>query len=56
MAMLASAAPEDRKALPRVVRVLTAGSPPPAAVLQAITEMGFDVDHVYGITEVSGTP
>ena len=56
MAMLASATSEDRKPLPHPVRVLTAGSPPPAAVLQAITTMGFDVDHVYGITEVSGTP
>jgi fatty-acyl-CoA synthase len=38
------------------VRVLTAGSPPPAAVLQAVTAMGFQVDHVFGITEVCGTP
>jgi fatty-acyl-CoA synthase len=56
MAMLANAAPQERQPLPRPVRVLTAGSPPPAAVLQAIAEMGFDVDHVYGITEASGTP
>jgi len=56
MAMLANAAAQDRKALPRRVRVLTAGSPPPAAVLEAIAAMGFDVDHVYGITEASGTP
>ena len=56
MAMLANAAPQDRRPLPRAVRVLTAGSPPPAAVLEAIAEMGFDVDHVYGITEASGTP
>jgi fatty-acyl-CoA synthase len=40
----------------RTVRVLTAGSPPPAAVLQAVTELGFAVDHVYGITEALGTP
>jgi fatty-acyl-CoA synthase len=38
------------------VRVLTAGSPPPLAVLEAVRSMGFDVDHVFGITEVSGTP
>jgi fatty-acyl-CoA synthase len=56
MAMLANAATQDRRALPRRVRVLTAGSPPPAAVLEAIAAMGFDVDHVYGITEASGTP
>lgn len=56
LAMLANATPEECKPLPRKVRVLTAGSPPPAAILQAIAAMGFDVDHVYGITEISGTP
>ena len=56
LAMLASASPHARRPLPRRVRVLTAGSPPPAAILQSIAAMGFDVDHVYGITEVSGTP
>jgi fatty-acyl-CoA synthase len=56
MAMLTDAPPEDRKPLPRRVKVLTAGSPPPAAMLEAITTMGFAVDHVFGITEVSGTP
>lgn len=56
LAMLANATPAERKPLPRKVRVLTAGSPPPAAILQAIAAMGFDVDHVYGITEISGTP
>ena len=54
MAMLADAA--RGRALPRPVRVLTAGSPPPLAVLEAVRSMGFDVDHVFGITEVSGTP
>lgn len=56
MAMLTDSSPAERKALPRRVKVLTAGSPPPAAMLEAITTMGFDVDHVFGITEVSGTP
>jgi fatty-acyl-CoA synthase len=56
MTLLANATPEDRRVLSHPVRVLTAGSPPPAAMLEAIASMGFDVDHVYGITEVSGTP
>lgn len=54
MAMLADSAKDAR--LPRPVRVLTAGSPPPLAVLNAVLAMGFDVEHVFGITEVSGTP
>ena len=54
MAMIASAG--NRQPLKTPVRVLTAGSPPPAAVLKSVIELGFDVDHVYGITEVCGTP
>jgi len=54
MAMLADSAQNTK--LPRAVRVLTAGSPPPLAVLNAVLAMGFDVEHVFGITEVSGTP
>ncbi len=54
MAMLADSA-RDMK-LERPVRVLTAGSPPPLAVLQSVLAMGFDVEHVFGITEVCGTP
>ena len=54
MAMIADT--RDRPPLRAPVRVLTAGSPPPASVLSAVVAQGFDVDHVYGITEVSGTP
>lgn len=54
MSMIAEV--QDRAVLSRPVRVLTAGSPPPAGVLKAVLAQGFDVEHVYGITEVSGTP
>jgi fatty-acyl-CoA synthase len=33
---------------------MTAGAPPPAKVLQSMTEFGFDVLHVYGLTETYG--
>ncbi|MFZ4287063.1 AMP-binding protein [Variovorax sp. HJSM1_2] len=56
LAMLVNAPPGERRALPRAVRVLTAGSPPPASILESTSAMGFSVDHVYGITEISGTP
>ncbi|CAN7408561.1 AMP-binding protein [Pseudoduganella sp. LjRoot289] len=56
LAGIASTPEAQRPTLPRPVRILTAGSPPPASVLQAVGAMGFDVEHVYGITEVSGTP
>ena len=36
------------------VRVMTAGAPPPAAVLEKIEALGFDVMQVYGLTETYG--
>src|SRR5450830_76453 len=56
LAGLANYPATERPALARPVRVLTAGSPPPAAVLESVGAMGFDVEHVFGITEISGTP
>ncbi|UEP32820.1 MULTISPECIES: AMP-binding protein [unclassified Burkholderia] len=56
LAGIASVPPSELQPLPRRVRVLTAGSPAPAAVLEAVGAMGFDVDHVFGITEIAGTP
>ena len=34
------------------VKMLTAGAPPPAAVIQGMESLGFDITHVYGLTEV----
>jgi fatty-acyl-CoA synthase len=36
------------------VRMTTAGAAPPAAVLARAAAVGFDVTHVYGLTEVYG--
>ena len=36
------------------VKVMTAAAPPPPAVLEGMARMGFDVTHVYGLTEVYG--
>jgi len=38
----------------RTVRMMTAGAAPPAAVLEGMERLGFDVTHVYGLTEVYG--
>jgi fatty-acyl-CoA synthase len=32
----------------------TAAAPPPAAVLAAMREAGFEVTHLYGLTETYG--
>jgi fatty-acyl-CoA synthase len=47
--------PEDaRRQLPRGVRVITAGSPPAAATIERLElELGWDVTHVYGLTETA---
>ncbi|KAF4366931.1 hypothetical protein G4B88_029255 [Cannabis sativa] len=36
------------------VHILTAGAPPPAAVLGRTESLGFHVSHGYGLTEVAG--
>ncbi|CAM0901690.1 unnamed protein product [Alopecurus aequalis] len=52
--MLANAPEGVRKPLPGKVRILTAGAPPPAAVLGRTEAIGFDVSHGYGLTETAG--
>ena len=52
--VLANAGPEERRALPRRVEVMTAGAPPPPAVIEAVESAGFHVTHVYGLTETYG--
>ncbi|MFM9847195.1 MAG: acyl-CoA synthetase [Hyphomicrobiaceae bacterium] len=54
MSTLLNAAPEDKRALPHTVQFVTAAAPPPEAVLAAMSDAGFDVTHVYGLTETYG--
>ncbi|HET8727539.1 MAG TPA: acyl-CoA synthetase [Alphaproteobacteria bacterium] len=54
MGMILNAAPDQRCAFDQPVRMMTAASPPPAAVLERMVELGIDVTHVYGLTEVYG--
>jgi fatty-acyl-CoA synthase len=54
MQILLNAAPEERRPLPHLVRFFTAAAPPPAAVLAAMREAGFEVTHLYGLTETYG--
>jgi fatty-acyl-CoA synthase len=54
MSTLLNAPPDDRRTLPHVVQFATAAAPPPEAVLAAMKAAGFNVTHVYGLTEVYG--
>jgi fatty-acyl-CoA synthase len=51
---VAGAPPEARAAVPRGVRVVTAGAPPAAATIERIEgELGWTITHVYGLTETA---
>jgi fatty-acyl-CoA synthase len=54
MSTLLNAPDSDKKRLPHVVQFATAAAPPPEAVLAAMIDAGFNVTHVYGLTEVYG--
>ena len=51
---LIDAKPEDRRELPHMVEVFVAAAPPPPSTLRKIEEIGFNVTHVYGLTESYG--
>jgi fatty-acyl-CoA synthase len=51
---IVNANPEDRRKFEHTVEIYTAGAPPPAATLQAIEKIGFNVTQVYGLTETYG--
>ena len=52
--MITSAPESDRKKLKQKVFVLTAGAPPPSIIFKKMKELGFEVMHVYGLTETYG--
>jgi len=48
-------APDELKAgVPAGVKGMVAGAAPPAAMIEGMEKMGFDLTHVYGLTEVYG--
>jgi len=45
---------EAKAAIDHPVKAMVAGAAPPAKVIGAVEEMGIEVTHVYGLTEVYG--
>jgi len=54
MSVLVNASESERRSFSQKVRFMAAAAPPPEAVLAAMAEAGFEVVHVYGLTEVYG--
>ena len=52
--MITGASQADQKKLNHKVHVLTAGAPPPSIIFKKMKELGFEVMHVYGLTETYG--
>ena len=52
--MIANSPKEHQKELKRKIFVLTAGAPPPSIIFEKMKNLGFEVMHVYGLTETYG--
>ena len=52
--MITGASESERKKLKKKVFVLTAGAPPPSIIFKKMENLGFEVMHVYGLTETYG--
>jgi len=52
--LLANAPDELKQGLPRGVKAMVAGAAPPASMIEGMEALGFDLTHVYGLTEVYG--
>ena len=54
LSLIANADEKDKKEINHKVYVLTAGAPPTSAILEKMDNLGFEVMHVYGLTETYG--
>ena len=54
LSLLVNASDEEKIIPDGPVQVMTAGAPPPAAILEKTEQLGFTVTQVYGLTETYG--
>ena len=52
--LLIAAPAEMRAGITQKVRGMVAGAAPPASMIEGMAQLGFDITHVYGLTEVYG--
>ncbi|MES2090394.1 MAG: acyl-CoA synthetase [Pseudomonadota bacterium] len=53
-AALVNAPDELKQGITHSVKAMVAGAAPPASMIEGMERMGFDLTHVYGLTEVYG--
>ncbi len=54
LGMIVNSKAGERRSFHHTVEVMTAGAPPPAAIIESMQLAGFNVTHVYGLTETYG--
>jgi fatty-acyl-CoA synthase len=52
--LLVNAPDAMKQGLPSGVKVMVAGAAPPASMIEGMERLGFELTHVYGLTEVYG--
>ena len=52
--LIVNAPAEWREGITQTVRGMVAGAAPPASMIEGMAKIGFDITHVYGLTEVYG--
>ncbi len=52
--LLINSPPEMRAGITHAVKGMVAGAAPPASMIEGMAKIGFDITHVYGLTEVYG--
>jgi fatty-acyl-CoA synthase len=54
MSLMIAAPDDEKRTLPNTVQFFTAAAPPPETLLADMKTAGFDVTHLYGLTETYG--
>ncbi|MGS5086376.1 acyl-CoA synthetase [Hydrogenophaga sp. A37] len=52
--LLVNAPAAMKEGVPAGIKAMVAGAAPPASMIEGMEQMGFDLTHVYGLTEVYG--
>ena len=52
--LLVNASAAMKVGVPAGIKAMVAGAAPPASMIEGMEQMGFDLTHVYGLTEVYG--